>query len=144
MNFGNSQNSQRLECISIIRRKKKKAKLQNCASQVQVRLNRLSKFNLITNQLKMATASTMDPVRERGVNEYKRKVAEHREIEARLKESKLEFLWLTVFLILIGLGFLMLVSSLIVVRDNLKELTKQYDKSENDLKALQSVGQVRT
>jgi len=28
------------------------------------------------------------------------------------------------------------------VRDQLKELTKQYDKSENDLKALQSVGQV--
>ena len=28
------------------------------------------------------------------------------------------------------------------VRESLKELTKQYDKSENDLKALQSVGQV--
>ena len=30
----------------------------------------------------------------------------------------------------------------ISVRENLKDLTKQYDKSENDLKALQSVGQV--
>lgn len=29
------------------------------------------------------------------------------------------------------------------VREQLKELTKQYEKSENDLKALQSVGQVR-
>ena len=29
------------------------------------------------------------------------------------------------------------------VREQLKELTKQYDKSEDDLKALQSVGQVR-
>jgi hypothetical protein len=28
------------------------------------------------------------------------------------------------------------------VREQLKEFTKQYDKSENDLKALQSVGQV--
>jgi len=28
------------------------------------------------------------------------------------------------------------------VREHLKDLTKQYDKSENDLKALQSVGQV--
>jgi len=28
------------------------------------------------------------------------------------------------------------------VREQAKELTKQYDKSENDLKALQSVGQV--
>jgi len=30
----------------------------------------------------------------------------------------------------------------VAVREQLKELTKQYDKSENDLKALQSVGQV--
>lgn len=28
------------------------------------------------------------------------------------------------------------------MREQLKELTKQYEKSENDLKALQSVGQV--
>ena len=28
------------------------------------------------------------------------------------------------------------------VREQLKELTKEYDKSENDLKALQSVGQI--
>lgn len=27
-------------------------------------------------------------------------------------------------------------------REEIKELTKQYDKSENDLKALQSVGQI--
>lgn len=31
---------------------------------------------------------------------------------------------------------------LILVREQLKDLTKQYDKSENDLKALQSVGQI--
>ena len=30
----------------------------------------------------------------------------------------------------------------ISVREQLKELTKQFDKSENDLKALQSVGQI--
>lgn len=30
----------------------------------------------------------------------------------------------------------------LLVREQLKELTKQYEKSENDLKALQSVGQV--
>lgn len=29
------------------------------------------------------------------------------------------------------------------VREQLREQTKQYEKSENDLKALQSVGQVR-
>ena len=31
-----------------------------------------------------------------------------------------------------------------LVREQCKELTKKYDKSENDLKALQSVGQVNT
>lgn len=30
----------------------------------------------------------------------------------------------------------------LVVRESLKELNKQYEKSENDLKALQSVGQI--
>lgn len=29
-----------------------------------------------------------------------------------------------------------------IVREQAKDLAKQYDKSENDLKALQSVGQV--
>jgi 26S proteasome regulatory subunit T4 len=29
-----------------------------------------------------------------------------------------------------------------LVREDLRSLTKEYDKSENDLKALQSVGQV--
>ncbi len=31
----------------------------------------------------------------------------------------------------------------LTVREQLREQTKQYEKSENDLKALQSVGQVR-
>ena len=30
----------------------------------------------------------------------------------------------------------------LTVREQLKDLTKQFDKSENDLKALQSVGQI--
>lgn len=33
-------------------------------------------------------------------------------------------------------------NNLLSVRDKLKDITKQYDKSENDLKALQSVGQI--
>ncbi len=32
-----------------------------------------------------------DPVRERAIAEYKRKVAEHRDIEVKLKDSKLIF-----------------------------------------------------
>ncbi len=55
-----------------------------------------------------------DPVREKALADYKKKLLEHKEIDARLK----------------------------TMRDELKSLTKQYDKSENDLKALQSVGQI--
>ncbi|QQP35420.1 26S protease regulatory subunit S10B, partial [Caligus rogercresseyi] len=50
---------------------------------------------------------------EKALGDYRSKLKEHKEVEARLKE----------------------------MRESLKELTKQYDKSENDLKALQSVGQ---
>ncbi|KAI1280653.1 26S proteasome regulatory subunit 10B [Halotydeus destructor] len=55
-----------------------------------------------------------DNVREKGLQDYRKKLLEHREIESRLKD----------------------------VREQLKELNKQYEKSENDLKALQSVGQI--
>jgi len=53
-------------------------------------------------------------VRDKVLQDYRKKLLEHKELESRLKE----------------------------MRDQLKELTKQYDKSENDLKALQSVGQI--
>lgn len=46
--------------------------------------------------------------------DYRKKLTEHKEVESRLKE----------------------------MREQLKELNKQYEKSENDLKALQSVGQI--
>jgi hypothetical protein len=35
----------------------------------------------------MAAATSGDPTRDRAISEYKRKVAEHRDIEGRLKES---------------------------------------------------------
>ncbi|KAJ8308004.1 hypothetical protein KUTeg_012878 [Tegillarca granosa] len=60
--------------------------------------------------LKMA----VDSAREKALADYRKKLLEHKELEARLKE----------------------------MRENSKELNKQYDKSENDLKALQSVGQI--
>merc|ERR1712170_116769 len=56
----------------------------------------------------------MADARERALENYRKKLMEHREVEARLKS----------------------------MREDLKGLTKQYDKSENDLKALQSVGQI--
>ncbi len=56
----------------------------------------------------------VDAAREKALADYKKKLLEHKEIDARLKS----------------------------MRDECKTLTKQYDKSENDLKALQSVGQI--
>ncbi|ESO12916.1 hypothetical protein HELRODRAFT_155612 [Helobdella robusta] len=58
--------------------------------------------------------STDNSVRDKILQDYRKKLLDHKELEARLKE----------------------------MREQLKELTKQYDKSENDLKALQSVGQI--
>uniref|UniRef100_H2ZJ23 AAA+ ATPase domain-containing protein n=1 Tax=Ciona savignyi TaxID=51511 RepID=H2ZJ23_CIOSA len=52
--------------------------------------------------------------REKALTDYRKKLLEHKEIDGRLK----------------GL------------REDLKKKTKDYDKSENDLKALQSVGQI--
>ena len=59
-------------------------------------------------------AIVVDPAREKSLSDYRKKLVEHREVEAKLK----------------------------TMREELKVLTKQYDKSENDLKALQSVGQI--
>ncbi|UJR22912.1 hypothetical protein I4U23_025940 [Adineta vaga] len=58
-------------------------------------------------------ASTLNP-REKALEDFRKKIMEHKEIEARLKQ----------------------------MREDLRSLTKEYDKSENDLKALQSVGQI--
>jgi len=55
-----------------------------------------------------------DNAREKALTDYRKKLLDHKELEARLKE----------------------------MREQLKDFTKQYDKSENDLKALQSVGQI--
>uniref|UniRef100_A0A3Q3KXE8 Proteasome 26S subunit, ATPase 6 n=1 Tax=Mastacembelus armatus TaxID=205130 RepID=A0A3Q3KXE8_9TELE len=56
----------------------------------------------------------MADTREKALQDYRKKLLEHKEVDGRLKE----------------------------LREQLKEQTKQYEKSENDLKALQSVGQV--
>lgn len=55
-----------------------------------------------------------DSAKQSALENFRSKLNEHREVEQKLKEA----------------------------REQLKELTKQYDKSENDLKALQSVGQI--
>merc|ERR1712168_1788110 len=58
------------------------------------------------------TAPTTD--REPILADYRRRLIEHREVDSKLRKQ----------------------------REEKKELDKQYDKSENDLKALQSVGQI--
>jgi 26S proteasome regulatory subunit T4 len=55
-----------------------------------------------------------DPAREKCLADYRKKLMEHKEVEARLKD----------------------------LRTQLKDLTTAYAKSEDDLKALQSVGQI--
>ena len=54
-----------------------------------------------------------DP-RDKALQDYRKKLLEHIETDGRLKE----------------------------LSEQLKELTKQYEKSESDLKAVQSVGQI--
>uniref|UniRef100_A0A672ZCU8 Proteasome 26S subunit, ATPase 6 n=1 Tax=Sphaeramia orbicularis TaxID=375764 RepID=A0A672ZCU8_9TELE len=56
----------------------------------------------------------MADTREKALQDYRKKLLEHKEVDGRLKE----------------------------LREQLREQTKQYEKSENDLKALQSVGQI--
>lgn len=58
--------------------------------------------------------SSEDPEREKALEEYKRKLKEHNEFDGKLKELRLE----------------------------IKDLDKQFTKTEEDIKALQSVGQI--
>ncbi|CAG8499088.1 13174_t:CDS:2 [Ambispora leptoticha] len=65
----------------------------------------------------MATAAPSNPEAERhqkALSEYRKKLQEHREIEQKVKEFRL----------------------------GLRDLEKQYEKTEEDIKALQSVGQI--
>ncbi|RTG88322.1 26S proteasome regulatory subunit T4 [Schistosoma bovis] len=61
----------------------------------------------------MTVAVPGESAREKALSYYRRKLVEHRGIDARLKEA----------------------------REKSKAISKEYDKAENDLKALQSVGQ---
>lgn len=52
--------------------------------------------------------------REQALTEYRKKLQKHKEIDTKVRQ----------------------------LRDSVKELRKDYDKTEDDLKALQSVGQI--
>merc|ERR1712198_73533 len=75
-------------------------------------------FLLVQEELEVHSATSgsrmTEAQREKALSDYRSKLMEHREVDAKLKK----------------------------MRADCKALTKQYDKSENDLKALQSVGQI--
>lgn len=87
--------------------------------------------------------TTTDTLREKSLMDYRKKLLEHKEVESRLKESKfwgyVYIKWRVIFVLITKKT---LFFKLISVREQNKELTKNFDKSENDLKALQSVGQI--
>lgn len=60
------------------------------------------------------TTTSVDPERERALSKFKDRLVEHRKWDARLKSFRLK----------------------------VRELEQSYDKTENDIKALQSVGQI--
>ena len=87
-------------------------------------------------------ATTENERRQTAMEEYRKKLIEHREIEAKLKKSKSH-----------GTNFhkqnntpippKRSISNKRPVREELREMAKEFDKSEEDLKALQSgVGQI--
>ncbi|KAF6728307.1 26S protease regulatory subunit 10B [Oryzias melastigma] len=61
----------------------------------------------------------MADTRDKALQDYRKKLLEHKEVDGRLKNVRIPLL-----------------------REQLRDQTKQYEKSENDLKALQSVGQI--
>ncbi|CEM28832.1 unnamed protein product [Vitrella brassicaformis CCMP3155] len=62
----------------------------------------------------LAPAPAVDERRQKALKDYVKKVQDHREVESKLK----------------------------TVRETVKDLQKEFDKTEEDLKALQSVGQI--
>ena len=72
-----------------------------------------SSLNMATATASQVPAARPSP-RDKAISDYRKKLLEHRETESRLRE----------------------------IREQTKDLSKQFEKSENDLKALQSVGQI--
>lgn len=84
----------------------------------------------------------VDTSRERGLQDYRKKLLEHKEVESRLKESKFARGYVLIIQFSLSSFSILFFIFYSPVREQLKVLTKQFDKSEDDLKALQSVGQI--
>lgn len=83
----------------------------------------------------MSSSQPEQDPKTKALNGYRRRLLEHRELDAKLKESNIHF-----SNIIAAMFFLFSTSP--IVRLGLRTLDKEYDKSEDDIKALQSVGQV--
>ncbi len=94
----------------------------------------------VNTNMTISAPSGLNP-REKALEDYRKRLKEHKELSAKLKQSKLKYL--------IKLSLIYMIISIIffpfflIVSEESKTLSKDYDKSENDLKALQSVGQVK-
>ena len=73
----------------------------------------------------------MEPQRAEALDAYRRKLLEHKRLEAKLKSSLPAKFFHSIRFYRIIAG-----------REKLASLERQHDKSEDDLKALQSIGQV--
>ena len=80
----------------------------------------------------MPAEETMGQEKKAALVAYAKKVLEQREMEAKLRKGgKKGFPLLT-----------KLTRILLTAQNELRDIRKQYDKSEDDMKALQSVGQI--
>lgn len=75
-----------------------------------------------------------DERKRKALEDYRKKLNEYRDVEDKLKERKYFLRFLSYRRLRLNFLFL--------VRVQEKKFRKEYDKSENDLKALQSVGQI--
>lgn len=80
----------------------------------------------------------MDPRRAKALTDYRKKLLEHRELDARLKDRK----FLSFLFILSTPRQKIEVDFFWIVRLGLRDLVKEHDKTDADIKALQSVGQI--
>lgn len=92
-----------------------------------------------------AAAVPVDP-RDAAIAAYRKKFLEHRELETRLKKSQAEPSGPTMLKrqsarCRSSPAFIAL-CSLLTVRADVKQLSKDYDKTEDDLKAVQNAGQI--
>jgi 26S proteasome regulatory subunit T4 len=78
--------------------------------------------------------STEDDKKGNALEVYRKRLLEHRESEAKVKNC--------MFLLIIFFAHDFRNLTLRTVREGLKQLKKDYEKTEDDLKALQSVGQI--